>query len=97
MSTTGRLHQHPTSLAPTRRPRNLRRRRNRPIPLSSHAHSTPRLRRSQYALLLRVSGGLRDPNPLPRRTGAGWTEFRDEDGPGETARPADFHDYTEFQ
>jgi len=88
---TGHLYQHPTPLAPPRRPRHLRRRRDRAMPRRGAADGAPTLHDPQHALLLRAGGRLDAARAVPRRARARGQVLRDAHRAGAAARAAHLH------
>lgn len=63
---SGHLHQHSTSMAPTRSARHIRRRRDCANPRGRTTHDTEQLCHPQHALLFRPRRRRLHPDPLPR-------------------------------
>lgn len=62
---TGRLHQHPSSMASLWIPWSIRRDSHRPVPLRSHAHCSLYCQHAQYALPFSHRSDSRDTHLLP--------------------------------
>jgi len=94
---TGHVHQHTTPLAPTRRTRNLRRRRNSTMPLSSPANRPLELRSTQHALLLRARRRQRNTSHVLRRARPRREIIRNTHCAGKAEREMHIHNHDVFR